>query len=508
MDFASAAVALSLALVLAVVVVRHHARRLRDKNKRYHPIAGTVVHQLINFPRLHHYMTELAGKYYTYRMLDLFKGAVYTADPANVEYVLKTNFANYGKGSYMHNIFQDGLGDGIFSVDGQKWVHQKKLLSAEFSTKVLRDFSSAVFKTNAIKLAGIIHAAATSRNQAIEIQDLFMKSTLDSIIKILLGIELDSMSGKDEEGNRFSHAFESGQEATLYRLIDMFWKIKRFLNIGKEAELKKNIKEVDQFLYKLINSKIETIQNPEDDNICLKKRDFVSRRLEMKDTDPKYLRDMVLCVTVAGQDTTASSLSWFVYMMCKHLHIQEKIAQEVREVINLKDKPSVDELAASLDQEALNNMQYLHAALSETIRLYPAIPMNARVCLSDDTWPDGFSVKKGDVVVYQHYAMGRMKSLWGDDAEEFRPERWLDKNGLFQDESPYKFTSFSAGPRICLGKEYAYTQMKIISAVLLSSYIFKLAYEEKIVTYKTMISLPIDGGLYVKASPRLWHARP
>ena len=65
------------------------------------------------------------------------------------------------------------------------------------------------------------------------------------------------------------------------------------------------------------------------------------------------------------------------------------------------------------------------------------------MCFSDDTWPDGFSVKKGDMVLYQPYAMGRMKFIWGDDAEEFRPERWLDENGLFQDESPYKFIAFS-----------------------------------------------------------------
>ena len=107
----------------------------------------------------------------------------------------------------------------------------------------------------------------------------------------------------------------------------------------------------------------------------LKKRDLVSRRLELKDTDPKYLRDIVLCVTVAGQDTTASTLSWFVYMMCKNLHIQEKIAKEVREVINLKDNSSVDEIAGSLTDEALSKMQYLHAALTETLRLYPVVPM-------------------------------------------------------------------------------------------------------------------------------------
>ena len=60
-------------------------------------------------------------------------------------------------------------------------------------------------------------------------------------------------------------------------------------------------------------------------------------------------------------------------------------------------------------------------------------------------WPDGFYVQKGDLVAYQPYAMGRMKSLWGDDAEEFKPERWFDINGNLQQESPFKFTAFQVG---------------------------------------------------------------
>jgi hypothetical protein len=56
--------------------------------------------------------------------------------------------------------------------------------------------------------------------------------------------------------------------------------------------------------------------------------------------------------------------------------------------------------------------------------------------------PDGYAVKKGDMVSYQPYPMGRMKFLWGDDAEEFRPERWLDDDGVFVPESPFKFTAF------------------------------------------------------------------
>ena len=91
-----ASTAVSLAVLILVIFFA------RQKNKKYPPIAGTVLHQLINFHRVHHYMTELACKYKTYRMLGLFKTVVYTADPANVEYVFKTNFANYGKVYILH----------------------------------------------------------------------------------------------------------------------------------------------------------------------------------------------------------------------------------------------------------------------------------------------------------------------------------------------------------------------------------------------------------------------
>ncbi|GAB2271590.1 hypothetical protein Dimus_006422 [Dionaea muscipula] len=65
-----------------------------------------------------------------------------------------------------------------------------------------------------------------------------------------------------------------------------------------------------------------------------------------------------------------------------------------------------------------------------------------KICFSDDILPDGHYVKKGDMVAYQAYAMGRMKFIWGADAEIFRPERWLNEDGIFQPESPFKFTAF------------------------------------------------------------------
>ncbi|KAI3918108.1 hypothetical protein MKX01_041428 [Papaver californicum] len=487
--------------VLFIRRLSNNNDKMMMKKKRYHPIAGTMINQILNFNTIYHYLTDLATKYKTFRFINPFQSQIYTSDPANVEYILKTNFQNYGKGWYNYNNLKDLLGDGIFTVDGDKWRHQRKISSYEFSTRVLRDFSSVVFKKNAAKVARVVSENANS-NLSMDIQDLFMKSTLDSIFQVAFGIELDSMCGSSEEGALFANAFDDSSAATSFRYVDILWAIKRFLNIGSESILKKNIKVIDGFVYKLIQTKIELISNSPDDS-SMKKHDILSRFLESNVTDPKYLRDIILNFVIAGKDTTAATLSWFLYMLCQHPDIQEKVAQETREATKAKNSISFEEFATMVTEEALEKMQYLHAALTETLRLYPAVPLDPKICFSDDTLPDGFDVKKGDMVAYMPYAMGRMKYIWGDDAEVFRPERWLNEEGVFQNESPFKFTAFQAGPRICLGKEFAYRQMKIFSAVLLRYFTFKLTDQTKGVNYRTMINLHIDGGLHLQAFHRI-----
>lgn len=496
----------ALALILPLIILQAVSRRWNksQRKKKYHPVAGTMLNQLLNFNRLHDYMTDLARKHRTYRLLSPFRSEIYTSDPVNVEYMLKTNFENYGKGEYNYINLRDFLGDGIFTVDGEKWRQQRKVSSYEFSTRVLRDFSSVVFRDNAVKLANVVSEAAKS-NRSMDIQDLFMKSTLDSIFKVAFGAELDSMCGTNEEGANFSSAFDDASAMTLWRYVDVSWKMKKFLNIGSEAKLKKTVKAIDDFIYKLIANKVEQMRSPGENSCIMKKDDILSRFLQVTgiESDSTYLRDIILNFVIAGKDTTAASLSWFIYVLCRHPDAEEKVAKEIKDAIKMKEVADFAELAASINDEALEKMNYLHAAITETLRLYPAVPVDAKICLSDDTLPDGFSVRKGDMVSYQPYAMGRMKFIWGDDAEEYKPERWLDENGVFQPESPFKFTAFQAGPRICLGKEFAYRQMKIFSAVLLSCFSFKLSDEKKPVNYRTMLNLHVDGGLHVNAFYRL-----
>ncbi|KAL6126019.1 hypothetical protein ACLB2K_074070 [Fragaria x ananassa] len=396
----------------------------------------------------------------------------------------------------------DTFGHGIFVVDGEKWRQQRKLASLEFSTRILRDFSCSVFRRNAAKLVKVIHEFADS-SCAFDMQDLLMRCTLDSIFKVGFGIELNCLEESSKSGIGFMKAFDESTALTYRRYVDPFWKVKRFLNIGSEASLRNYVKVIHDFVDHLIRSKRKLLAEEKDGK---EKEDILSRFLVESEKDPeqmtdKYLRDIVLNFMIAGKDTSANTLSWFFYMLSKNPLIQEKVAQEVRDVVGLDHEANIDEFVAKITDAALDKMHYLHATLTETLRIYPAVPLDGRSAETDDILPDGFRVKKGDRITYMAYAMGRMTYIWGKDAEDFRPERWLE-NGIFKPDSPFKFVAFHAGPRICLGKDFAYRQMKIVAMALLWSYRFKLADETNNVTYRTMFTLHMDSSLTMLAVPR------
>ncbi|PPD88016.1 hypothetical protein GOBAR_DD15050 [Gossypium barbadense] len=474
---------------------------LKSKAKRP-PIAGSMLHQLLYFNTLSDYQTSLAKKHRTYRLIMPLHSEIYTTDPANVEYILKTNFPNYGRGAHIE-IMRDLFGDGIFAVDGEKWRHQRKLASYEFSTRVLREYSTAVFRDNAAKLVAKVSTIAVA-NGAMDLQDLFMKSTLDSIFKVGFGVELNALSGSDEFANQFTKAFDDSNFIVFRRYVDMFWKVKRFFNIGLEAALKRNVKIIDDFIFDLIRCKREQMEN---EKLVREKEDILSRFLTESKRDPEnmndqYLRDIILNFMIAGKDTSAGTLTWFFYMLHKHPLVQDKVIHEIRDATQAKDNICAKELSRLMTDDVLDRMHYIHAAITETLRLYPAVPTDGKISVEDDVLPDGFEVKKGEGISYMAYAMGRMTYIWGEDAVEYRPERWLDEDGIFRPESPFKFTAFQAGPRICLGKEFAYRQMKIMAAVLLYLFKFRLVDERKEATYRTMFTLHMADGLHVYAFPR------
>ncbi|KAJ0987438.1 hypothetical protein J5N97_005794 [Dioscorea zingiberensis] len=498
------------------ILIHKWNQRNKTVGPKTWPLIGASIELLKNYERMHDWLVDHLSVSKTTTVPLPFTTYIYIAEPSNVEHVLKTNFSNYPKGelyrSYMHVL----LGDGIFNADGEMWRKQRKTASFEFASKNLRDFSTTVFREYAVKLSNILCNVSVNHHD-IDMQDLYMRMTLDSICKVGFGVEIGTLSPNLPD-NSFAQAFDEANTVVTLRFIDPLWRIKRFLQIGSEALLERSIKVVDDFTYSMIRRRKAEWKNNK------MKHDILSRFIELgKEPESgfnsdKSLRDIVLNFVIAGRDTTATTLSWFTYMLITHPDKAEKLYMELKSFEeerakeqNIKlipyDKDDVQsferrisQLAGLLNYDSLGKLSYLTAAISETLRLYPAVPQDPKGATRDDVLPDGTKVKAGSLVTYVPYSMGRMEYNWGPDAKSFKPERWF-KDGALQTFSPFKFTAFQAGPRICLGRDSAYLQMKMTLAIVCRFFEFKLVPDHP-VHYRMMTILSMAQGLKVQVSRR------
>nr|XP_043621576.1 cytochrome P450 94A1-like [Erigeron canadensis] len=447
-----------------------------------YPILGTIPEFLLNRHRFLEWSTDVLSlcptNTATFKRPGKIHGVI-TAHPANIEHMLKTNFDNYPKGTRFISLLEDFLGRGIFNSDGEGWKTQRKTASYEFNTRSLRNF---VLETAALQLFTRFIPAlerAENMNRVIDLQEILEKYAFDNICKVAFNVDPGCLSGDNKTtsstSSEFMYAFEDAATLSSGRFMYVFpgiYKIKKFLDFGSENKLKQSIDTVHKFADGIIKSRIEEKGNEDTE------KDLLSRFMGNSDFSPEFLRDIVISFILAGRDTTSSALTWFFWLLASYPKVEQKILDELKTIRSSSSKGLND--FYSFDE--LRQMHYLQAAISEGLRLYPPVPVDTKACLKDDILPDGTVVKKGWFVTYSTYAIGRMESVWGKDCRVFRPERWLDYdessvgNVSYRPESPFKFPVFHGGPRICLGKEMAYTQMKLVAATIIER--FHLEMEE------------------------------
>ncbi|GFY90266.1 cytochrome P450, family 86, subfamily A, polypeptide 4 [Actinidia rufa] len=262
-------------------------------------------------------------------------------------------------------------------------------------------------------------------------------------------------------------SFDRATEATLQRFIlpEVLWKVKKWLRLGQEVSLSRSLALVDEYLSRVIDTrKLELLRQQKDGN---PHDDLLSRFMKKKESySDEFLQHVALNFILAGRDTSSVALSWFFWLVTQNPTVEEKI---LREICTVLMETRGDDVSTWTDEplgfEEIDQLVYLKAALSETLRLYPSVPEDSKHVVADDVLPDGTFVPAGSSVTYSIYSAGRMKSTWGDDCLEFLPERWLSGDGKrFLMHDQFKFVAFNAGPRICLGRDLAYLQMKSIAA--------------------------------------------
>ncbi|KAK8507063.1 hypothetical protein V6N12_008412 [Hibiscus sabdariffa] len=470
------------------------------------PIIGMMPELLLNVHRIYDWHTETLERCHC---TFLFKGpwfakmnAVVTCDPANVHYIMTCNFSNFPKGPEFKQKL-DILGDGIFNSDLDLWKNQR---TATHGFMRNPQFHKFLLKTTRDKVEkGLIRVLdhVADRGLMVDLEDVFQRFMFDSTCILFVGYDPRCLSVEFPEV-RFSKALDEAQEAIFYRHVwpQSFLKLQRLLNIGQEKKYKKAWEVLDDTIATNISRRRKELKEGSVSEVGEDGVDLITSYItEEKSTglecDDKFLRDTILNMMLAGRDTTSSALTWFMWLVSKHPTVENKIIEELESKIPAEETGK----RRLFNADEVKDLVYLRGALCEALRLYPPVPFQHKEPLKPDMLPSGHPVGPNMRILFNLYSMGRMKWIWGEDCSEFKPERWINKQGGVKREPSYKFLSFNAGPRTCLGKGVAFYQMKTVASAIIYNYRIHVSKETPVVPTLSII-LHTNNGLKTRISSR------
>ena len=343
-----------------------------------------------------------------------FTPMIFTIEVDNIKTMLALNFKEWNLSTRRKLSVVPLLGHGIFTTDGTQWQHSRELLRPNFVRSQVGDMET--FETHIDQLINSIPRDGST----VDLQDLFFQMTMDSATEFLFGESTGCLApGEKNPANmRFTDAFNSCQVECIraYRvgLTSRIFRPKKFAD---------DVDFINTFVDKYVRQGLDyrRILDSEKGDPRAKDRYVFLYELVKQTTDPLRIRSELLNILLAGRDTTASLLAGVFFVLARRPDVWSKLRAEVGTLGG--QKPSF---------EQIKDLKYLRMVLNETLRLYTVVPFNAREAVVDAVLPlgggeDGKSplfVPKGTIVNYTIAALHRRKDLYGEDADEFKPERW------------------------------------------------------------------------------------
>ncbi|EMD40206.1 hypothetical protein CERSUDRAFT_112411 [Gelatoporia subvermispora B] len=418
---------------------------------------------------------EMAKKYgniYSIRILG--EQRIITVEPNHIKTILATDFQKWDKGPKFRGRVVSVLGSGVFASDGDMWKFHRSMSRPFFNRDRISDFDT--FGRHTDEVLTILRRAQGS---ALDFQDLIGRFTLDSATEFLLGTCVHALrklldgpaayARVDVDPDAFTRALLAvqaqmsvrGRLAPLWPLFELF-----------EDKTSANLKILHRFINQIIEKALERqrdIKTVEDG-----KGSSISERASLLDElvnltdDPKVILDETINILIAGRDTTAATLSFLVYLLSQHPDVLKRLRAEVLQQVGLTRTPEFSDF---------RDMKFLRACINETLRLFPPVPGNIRAPNQATTLPPfeaggrPFYIPASTTVPYSDMVMHRRKDLWGPDADVFDPDRFLDARlQKYLTPNPFIFVPFNAGPRICLGQQFAYNEMSFFMVRLLQAF--------------------------------------
>lgn len=369
------------------------------------------------------------------------------------------------KAADVYDFFLQWIGKGLLVLDGPKWFQHRKLLTPGFHYDVLKPYVAIFAESTRMMLDKWEKKA--SENKSFDIFCDVGHMALDTLMKCTFG------KGDSGLGHRDNSYYLAVSDLTLlmqqriesfqYHNDFIYWLTphgRRFLRACKIAH-----DHTDE----VIRQRKAALQDEKEQKKIQQRRhlDFLDILLGARDESGIKLSDADLRAEVdtfmfEGHDTTTSGISWFLYCMALYPEHQQLCREEVRGILGDKDCFQWDDLA---------KMTYLTMCMKECFRLYPPVPQVYRQLNKPVTFVDGRSLPAGSLISLHIYALHRNSTVW-PDPEVFDPLRFSPENAAGR--HPFAFMPFSAGPRNCIGQQFAMNEMKVVTALCLLRFEFSL----------------------------------
>ncbi len=369
-----------------------------------------------------------------------------------VEYVLRENQKNYQKSELSTDRAATFLGTGLLFSNGEEWLKQRRLIQPGFHHQKINGLYEIVIKSIKDFLANFPSAQET------DVYPLMQKLAFNIVVNSLFDIKIS-----EEIMQELSDIFSELQDFIIKEIHQPFRKLFYPLN-GQESKAFKKTARLREIIRTIIAERKASNTTFNDLLDMLLAARYEDTGLPMED---EKIIDEILILIFAGHETTANTLSWLLYLIANHKKILQKAIEEINN-ITVTDSPK-------------NN--YLQALINEAMRLYPAAWMTERVALNDDQFGE-YSYPKGTIIIPFFFGMHRNKNYWKEETS-FSPERFL--NEKFELRKMKNFFPFGAGPRMCIGNNFAMAEMAFFLHLFLSN--FSISPVKQQPTFKALITL-------------------
>lgn len=353
----------------------------------------------------------------------------------DVKHALMTNNDNYAKARLTVRI-KPIVGDGLLTSGGDFWRRQRRLAQPAFHRTRLASFADAMARLTADMLGG------WRDGDVIDVSDAMSRLTLRVIGLTMMGADLE------EDAGRVGSALGTALTVTNDRFQRLFFlpSLPTPSNIRFDRAMR--------ILEGLVTRIIAERRAKGGD-----RGDLLSMFMETQDADTgermtdKQLRDEVMTMLLAGHETTSNALSWTFHLLALHPAAAARVREEADAAFGA-DGPTF---------ESLRRLQFCRWTVQEAMRLYPPVWLFARTAAADDVLPSGWRVPAGKTIFVCPYTLHRDGAYW-PDPERFDPERFSEAGAAGRPRTAY--VPFAAGPRQCIGNEFALMEATIILAMV------------------------------------------